>query len=60
MEMLKNKVKSYLVPVYQSPHESNGNSIIQRCTIVVRQLVKDDRANSGLRVRVVIRMKLAG
>jgi hypothetical protein len=60
MEMLKNKAKSYLVPVYQSPQESCGNSVIQGRTIVVRQAIKDDLTNSGLRVRVVIRMKLAG
>jgi hypothetical protein len=28
--------------------------------VVVRQAIKDDLANSGLRVRVVIRKKMAG
>jgi hypothetical protein len=45
MEMLKNKAKRYLVPVYESPQESNGNSVIQRCTVVVRQAVKLVAAN---------------
>jgi hypothetical protein len=57
MEMLKNKAKNYLVPAYKSPQKSNENSVIQRYTVVVRQVVKDDLTNSGLRVRVVIRMK---
>jgi hypothetical protein len=46
MEMLKKKTKSYLVPVYQSPQESDGNSVTQRCTVVVRQAIKDDLANN--------------
>jgi 23S rRNA A2030 N6-methylase RlmJ len=57
METLTNKAKAYWYPC--TNRRKSRMETPPYNAVVVRQAIKDDLANSGLRVRLVIGMKLA-